>query len=241
MSRFNFNMSPLKDKDVILNEGPYECQWYTDQVRNPKKIKDCGFSKFNITNPSEQSGSIVTIPAGTVLYHATISFINKNNPEHWFTKTCPKKKFVWFTTTIDHSNYHNYNFLLAYVLKEPLRLRFIQKLNVLGNEYVKKLSPKSIQLESISEKDEEEEDFVDEDNEYDLMEEDEDEEDEEEQYFINEEDEILDGYIGCNECEIAIRSESIQRKFKKFVAATPIKYKDELCEFEIIKQSKYIN
>jgi hypothetical protein len=275
------------------NRNALECQ--SPISKRLTVWKDCGFSKITqppLKFPKKQNGKTFMIPAGTILYHATVSF----EKEPWFSKTCPQGKdgWSWFTPSLDHEDFHNYTHVLAYKVKKPLYVKFVQNIETKGADYVRQwdFARSRSSTPTIMEEDKE---IDNDDVQYgeevmfstpssrmfsfhtpsrekfytpirdsqspfsftpptrspkkSILE---DPYNEEESFvYPNINESLLDGYIGCNECEVGIKNESVKRCFANSCAACEIDDKhimDHLdpskliCKHSIIKEkSKYID
>ena len=119
---------------------------------------------------------LVSIPAGTALYHSTNILDNE-----WYQTDLPQnteKGLVWFTSTLSHALPLGRTHTLKYTTTQDLLMIFEQNLTryglgTRGYEYLHILHRiiRNLQAKGIQ----------------------------------------LDGYLGCNECEIAILNKSVQK------------------------------
>jgi hypothetical protein len=179
-----------------LNKKEGECRWPLPPPS--KEMKDCDF----VSTPAatmEDGTQIVTIPAGTVLYHATTIYPGK---PQWFTQVPPfasiplSIKAMWFASSADHATHMNYTHVLEYTLKKDVHVFFFQNITTTFGSVTGKYmlaNPKFTgRFETAK------------DMGYDVK-----------------------GYMGCNECEIAFLKQHLPELFTdspKVVAERDVRF-----------------
>lgn len=173
------------NKDVNVLPPGGECRWISSLVG---KVDQCNFilEAVDVFEIQDKKVVLVDIPEGTKLYHAT--FIPMGG-DKWFETQMPfdsGKGIVWFASTPMHSSVINHTHILEYTVEEPLRMVFERNIAI---SYADKGVTKGYDYLPILAMT---------------------------QIKLKELfGQKIDGYIGCNECEIGIFNDSIKEKLSK--------------------------
>ena len=173
------SVTPLGWKDRY-NKMEGECRWPYPPPR-AEETKDCAFP-FIETTPLDADPSIklVTLPAGTRLYHATTIYPGK---PVWFESPAPHAtlplttRAVWFASSPDHAKHIGFTHLLEYTLEKDAQLLFIQNLKTTFGRYGVTTGKELLKNPAFA---------------------------------AHVTKNAVVGYAGCNECEIAFCKEHLQ-------------------------------
>ena len=169
-----------------FNKEVDECRWISSLVG---RVSNCDFvlEGIDVVEVNGKELVIVEIPTGTKLYHAT--FIPPGK-EKWFETLMPfdsGKGLVWFASTSIHSSIINHTHMLEYTVDKPLTMVYEKNIAI---TYANKRVTKGYDYLPI------------------LM--------GHMMKLASEFDINIDGYIGCNECEIGILNDSVKEKLSKY-------------------------
>lgn len=185
----------IEDGEVF---NPENCEYKT-HIAGIGGKKPCNFKMKKLPKPIQTAlewctklkSIYVVIPTGTKMYRGTLVYSKMKKLVPWI----PNKRFGWFTSTIEHQGNINYTQIDEYEVMEPLLCIFIPNLHskgLRGNEYYRNIIRASMTSETRCE-------IV-----------------EKASSMLQERDRNLniDGYVGCDECEIGLTQPSIMRKIK---------------------------
>jgi hypothetical protein len=198
------------DESQLRTFAPLNCAYKT-HIAGFGGVKDCQFKFVDIPERiqdairecTEMDKYFVIIPAGTILYRGSLDMGGGNKvPIPWVED----KRFGWFTSTLEHQNNINYTRVDSYKVVKPLLCVFEANLHstgMRGNQYYPSIligTKNMCELVVTGSK----------------------------ALQGKSTDLSLDGYVGCDECEVGLTKDSIIGKLR-------------YVKLEKVKQLKYID